>query len=49
MHKTKDRVTRIPLKTEGDSGAPEEWTVSAPLMTIIHVHAYYKTMIYIYT
>jgi hypothetical protein len=48
-HKTKDRVTRIPLKTEGDSGAPEEWTVSATLMTIIHVHAYYKTMIYVYT
>jgi hypothetical protein len=44
-HKTKDRVTRIPLKTEGDSGAPEEWTVSAPLMTIIHAHAYYKTIV----
>jgi hypothetical protein len=27
-HKTKDRVTRTPLKT----GAPEEWSVPAPLV-----------------
>ena len=32
-YKTKDRVTRTPLKTGGDSGAPEGWAVHAPLVT----------------
>ena len=32
-HKTKDRLTRTPLKAGGNSGAPEGWTVSAPLVT----------------
>jgi hypothetical protein len=32
-HKTKDRVTRAPLKTGVNSGAPEEWAVPAPLVT----------------
>jgi len=31
-HKTKDRVTRTPLKPRVNSGAPEGWAVSAPLM-----------------
>jgi hypothetical protein len=31
-HKTKDRVTRTPLKLDVNSGAPEEWAVTAPLV-----------------
>jgi hypothetical protein len=31
-YKTKDRVTRTPLKTGVNSGAPEECAVSAPLV-----------------
>jgi hypothetical protein len=32
-YKTKDRVTRIPLKTGVNSGAPEGYSVPAPLVT----------------
>jgi hypothetical protein len=31
-HKTKDRVTRTPLKTGVNSGAPEGYAVPAPLV-----------------
>ena len=31
-HKTKDRVTRNPLKTGENSGAPEGYAVPAPLV-----------------
>ena len=31
--KTKDRVTRTPLKPGMNSDAPEEWAVPAPLVT----------------
>ena len=34
-HKTKDRVTRTPLKTGVNSDAPEELAVPAPLVTPI--------------
>jgi hypothetical protein len=32
IHKTKDRVTRTPLKTGENSGTPEGWAVPAPLV-----------------
>ena len=32
-YKTKDRVTRTPLKTGMNSGAPEGYAVSVPLVT----------------
>jgi hypothetical protein len=36
--KTKDRVTRIPLKTVGELiGAPGEWAVPAPVVAPIVV------------
>ena len=31
-HKTKDRVTRTPLKTGSESGAPEWFAVPVPLV-----------------
>jgi hypothetical protein len=31
-HKTKDRVTRTPLKHGVNSGDPEEWAVPVPLV-----------------
>jgi hypothetical protein len=34
-HKTKDWVTRSPLKTWVNSGAPEGWAISAPLVTSV--------------
>ena len=36
-HKTKDRVTRIPLKTSAKSGVPEELAVSAPLVVPVEL------------
>ena len=36
-HKTTDRVTRTPLKTGVDSGAPEGWTVPVPLVSKRHL------------
>ena len=34
-HKTKDRVTRTPLKQEVHSGASEELAVPAPLVALV--------------
>ena len=34
-YKTKDRVTRTPLKPEVNSAAPEGWAVIAPLVTSV--------------
>ena len=34
-YKTKDRATRTPLKTGMNSGAPEGYTVPAPLVTSV--------------
>jgi hypothetical protein len=34
-YKTKDRVTRTPLKTGVNSGAPEAWAISAPRVNLI--------------
>jgi hypothetical protein len=36
-YKTKDRVTRTPLKPGVNSGAPEGFAIPAPLMTPIQV------------
>jgi hypothetical protein len=36
-HKAKDRVTRNPLKPGVNSGAPEGWTVPAPLVAPVVV------------
>ncbi len=35
-HKTKDRVTRIPLKSGVKSGAPEGWAVETYILYIVH-------------
>ena len=37
-HKTKDRVTRTPLKTGVNSGAPEGYSVPAPLVSPVVLH-----------
>ena len=34
-HKTKDRITRTPLKTGMNSGAPEGYVVPAPLLASV--------------
>jgi ribosomal protein L21E len=34
-YKTKDRVTRTPLKPGVNSGAPEGWAVPAPLVVSV--------------
>ena len=36
-HKTRDRITRTPLKTEMNAGAQERWAVVAPLVAPIVV------------
>jgi hypothetical protein len=43
MHKTKDRVTRIPLKTEGDSGAPEETNPFLALRVYVKMSEIHET------
>ncbi len=35
IYKTKDRVTRTPLKTGVNSGAPEREAVPAPLVALV--------------
>ena len=37
-HKTKDRVTRTPLKTGVNSGAPEGWAVPVSLVALVVLH-----------
>ena len=46
--KTKDRVTRTPLKPEVNSGVPEGWAVHVPLVAPITTFVPYKLHNYLY-
>ena len=45
-HKTKDRVTRTPLKPGANQGAPEGKAVAAPLIHILSFLLNEKSLIY---
>jgi ABC-type Na+ efflux pump permease subunit len=40
-HKTKDQVTQTPLKTGGNSGAPEGEAVPSPLVALVVIIPYH--------